>query len=103
AYYQLLNHRLALQLASTRYDAVIRRIRIGELPRVDSLEAGIFVQDRQINFTQAQQDEQNARLLLSAYLWSDEGQPVDLLPAFKPAIPAAWEQMPDEVFEDDAI
>lgn len=96
AYYHLLNHRLALQLASTRFEAVLRRIRIGELPRVDSLEAGIFVQDRQINLNQAIQDEQNARLVLSAYLWSDEGQPMDLLPGLKPSIPANWAEMPAE-------
>ncbi len=96
AYFQLLNHRLALQLAATRYEAVLRRIRIGELPRVDSLEAGIFVQDRQINLNQAFQDEQNARLVLSAYLWSDDGQPMELLPGLKPGLPGAWMQMPDE-------
>ena len=96
AYYQLENSRLALQLASTRYEAVLRRIRIGELPRVDSLEAGIFVQDREIILNQALQDEQNSRLMISSYLWSDDGLPLDLPPGLRPAIPEDWKQLPDE-------
>jgi len=96
AHFQLENSRLALRLASTRYDAVLRRIRIGELPLVDSLEAKLFVQDRQIILFQAVQDEQNARLAVSAHLWSDDGLPMDLKNEAIPAMPADWRQVPDE-------
>lgn len=96
AHFHLQNSLLAVQLANTRYEAVLRRIRIGELPRIDSLESRIFVQDRQIMLNQARQEEQNARLLLSTYLWSDEGKALDLLPEAKPAVPSEWKKMPDD-------
>ena len=96
AHFQLRNSLLALQLANTRYEAVLRRIRIGELPKIDSLEARIFVQDRQIMVNQARQDEQNARLLISTYLWADDGKALELLPEAKPAVPEAWKNLPDE-------
>jgi outer membrane protein TolC len=97
AHYQLENSKLALQLASTRYRAVLQRIQLGELPRVDSLEAMIFVQDREINLNQAIQEELNARLILSSYLWSDDGLPLDLQSGTKPAIPDSWKLLPDSV------
>jgi len=96
AHFQLQNSLLALNLANTRYEAVLRRIRIGELPKIDSLEARIFVQDRQILLNQTRQDEQNARTQLSTYLWSEEEQVLDLLPGAKPAVPETWKTIPPE-------
>ncbi len=95
-HFQLENSQLALQLASTRYEAIIRRIRVGELPKIDSLEAWILVQDRQMMLNQFSQDEQNARLQLSTYLWSDQGEALELLPSAKPGIPELQNRIPDE-------
>jgi len=45
---------------------------------------------------QFSQDEQNARLQLSTYLWSDQGEAVELLPSAKPGIPELQNRIPDE-------
>ena len=89
-HFQLKNSTEALRLAGRRYEAVRQRIRIGELPKIDSLEAWLFVQDRQSQLNQSLQDEQNARARLSTWLWSDEGEPAELLSGSVPAIPEDW-------------
>ena len=96
AYKQLENARLAIKLANTRYDAVLSRIQIGELPNIDSLEAFLFLQDRVILLNQAEQDERNSKIVISSYLWSDDGSPLDLLSEAKPAIPETWRKIPNE-------
>jgi len=96
AFKQLENARLAIKLANTRYDAVLSRIQIGELPNIDSLEAFLFLQDRVILLNQAEQDERNSKIVISSYLWSDDGSPLDLLSEAKPAIPETWRKIPDE-------
>lgn len=96
AFKQLENARLAKNLATARYDAVLSRIQIGELPNIDSLEAFLFLQDRVILLNQAEQDELNSKILISSYLWSEDGSPLDLLSEAKPAIPETWRKIPDE-------
>ena len=50
----------------------------GFLPMIDTLEAGIQVQDRTLNFQQAQLDFTNSTLLASVYLWSEGFVPLEL-------------------------
>jgi outer membrane protein TolC len=62
----------ALFLAQQRFDAVKQGVRLGDRPAIDTLEAGIQVQNRELGFLQSQLDYQNAMASLSVYLW-DEG------------------------------
>ncbi len=70
------------QLADTRFLAVRRRALIGDAAAIDTTEALITVQDRQVQRQQAAVALQNARLRLATFLWSSrEGvdpAPVDL-------------------------
>ena len=81
---QLRNAELAFGLANERYRGVKQRVIVGDQAPIDSVEARIFQQDREIFLQQSQIDEQNARLQLSTYLWTEDQQPVDLLAGTKP-------------------
>ncbi len=70
------------QLAQTRFVAVRQRALIGDAAAIDTTEALITAQDRQVQLQQAGVDLQNSRLMLSTFLWSSRDsavpQPVDL-------------------------
>lgn len=85
-----------LQLADTRFRAVKQRAELGDAAAIDSVEAHIVVQDRLVQLEQALVNLQNARLIVSTYLWNDAGQPVDL-----PARAVPQEAMPGLV--DDSL
>ncbi|GAB3638491.1 TolC family protein [Hymenobacter arcticus] len=65
-------------LADRRFQGTARRAQIGDQAPIDSVEAQITVQDRQVQATQLQVDLQNARLVLSNHLWNNKNQPVEL-------------------------
>jgi outer membrane protein TolC len=67
-----------LDLAIERLEAVKVSARIGELPAIDTVEAGIQVQNLQLSLQQAQLDYRNARELLAVYLWADGMVPLEL-------------------------
>ncbi len=62
----------ALELASTRFEQVKRSASLGDRPFIDTLEAGIQVQNRMLLLQQAKLDFANATALLGTFLW-DEG------------------------------
>ncbi|WP_242510082.1 TolC family protein [Hymenobacter persicinus] len=68
-------------LADTRFRATSRRALLGDQAPIDSVEASITVQDRQLQAQQLVVELQNARLLLSNHLWNKDAQPVEL-PAY---------------------
>lgn len=77
------------ELARNRFALTVERARIGEIAAVDSVEAKITVQDRQVGFQQAQVEFRNASLLLSNYLWNEAGLPLEIpentIPATTPS------------------
>ena len=80
-YYQYQQQQLireGIALANRRFQATARRAQIGDQAPIDSVEAQITVQDRQVQATQLAVELQNARLVLSNHLWSKDGQPVEL-------------------------
>lgn len=83
---------LAYRLARERFLAVRERVKIGEEAPIDSVEAKIFFQDRQVMLLQARVEERNARLMLSSYLWSEDSQPVELPDGAKPNV--SWSAIP---------
>ena len=66
------------ELADLRFRALRERALIGDAAFIDTTEALITVQDRLVQRQQAEVDEQNARLLVSTFLWNDANQPVEL-------------------------
>ena len=87
---QLSNADDAFQFATERYRAVVLRIIVGDLAPIDSVEAFIFLQDREIFMKQSQFDELNSRLQLSTHLWSADAQPLELGETAKPEIPPSY-------------
>ncbi|MCA8829146.1 TolC family protein [Hymenobacter pini] len=80
-YQQMVLIQEGVQLADTRFRATSRRAQLGDQAPIDSVEAQITVQDRQVQYEQLRVELQNARLLLSNHLWTRDGQPGEL-PAY---------------------
>lgn len=63
----------------------------GEASLIDTVQASITFQQRIVQRQEAIRDLENSSIELSALLWNEESKPVDLDPAFAPAIsPAMW-------------
>ncbi|WP_053058461.1 TolC family protein [Pedobacter sp. BMA] len=80
-YYAYRQHVLVtegLDLAQRRFEALSRQTLLGDKPSIDSVEAYITVQERQIQKAKTAIELQNARLVLSNHLWSEEGNPLEL-------------------------
>lgn len=67
-----------LLLAQQRFDAVRESALQGDRPFIDTLEAGIQVQNRQLALQEAQLDFANAGTLLSIYVWADGVIPLEI-------------------------
>lgn len=78
SYQQLQLIKEGYDLADRRFVATRERARIGEQATIDSVEAKITLQDRQVVLEQALIDLQNNRLALSNYLWSANETPLEL-------------------------
>ncbi|OOQ59645.1 TolC family protein [Mucilaginibacter pedocola] len=74
--YQLINE--GVQLAQRRFDAVAKQTGLGDKPPIDSVEAYITVQERMIQKAKMAIELQNASLVLSNHLWSEDGNPMEL-------------------------
>ena len=80
-YQQMLLIREGVELAETRFRGTSRRAQLGDQAPIDSVEAQITVQDRVVQFEQLQVELQNSNLILSNYLWNQNGLPAEL-PAY---------------------
>ena len=87
AYNNVLVFEDAYTLAEQRYQAVKLGANIGERPAIDTLEAGIQRQTRQVQVRQASLEMKNARALLEIFLWQEGNIPLELeegvLPRFE--------------------
>ena len=81
-------YRDAVQLARDRYEAVVTGAELGDRPAIDTLEARIQVQSRQLSLETAQLDLINAAARLNALLWLDGVIPVELNDNTLPPPPA---------------
>ena len=70
--------REGVELAETRFNAISRRVRLGDQAPVDSVEASITALDRRVQAEQLAVELQNARLVLSNHLWNADAQPLEL-------------------------
>ncbi|TNF29445.1 MAG: TolC family protein [Bacteroidetes bacterium] len=77
--YQVLQvYKEALDLAQFRFTAVKQQAELGDRPSIDTLEAGIQVQNRMLALQQAELDFRNSSALLSIYLWESGQIPLEL-------------------------
>jgi outer membrane protein len=86
SFQQLKLIREGYDLADKRFIATRERARIGEQATIDSVEAKITLQDRQVAVEQAIVELQNNRLALSNYLWSANETPLELPEDAQPPI-----------------
>jgi outer membrane protein TolC len=78
AHKQLQIARKGVDLAKVRYEAVKARILQGDLAAIDSVEAKITLQEREVAFNNSSVFWNNARLILSNHLWDEDSQPLEL-------------------------
>lgn len=75
-----------LENAEVRLDAVKRSVRAGDMAAIDSVEAGIALQNRQLNLEAASLKRRKAALVVSNFLWLNE-VPMELQDEVVPAAP----------------
>jgi len=68
----------AYDLVNARYEFTLEKVKMGEEAPIDSLEAGINRQDRLVMLLEAEAELTQARLALSAHLWTEDATPVEL-------------------------
>ncbi len=78
AYNSLFVYKEGYRLAKERFDAVKLGAAIGDRPAIDTLEAGIQVQNRMLGLQQSEVEFKNATVLLSVYLWAEGVVPLEL-------------------------
>jgi len=88
--------REGVELAQFRLEAVASRVNVGESPPVDTVEASLEVDRREVLREEAEAAYFAAELALTAFLWDANGQPVELAPAVRPSLEglAAIDQPP---------
>lgn len=64
--------------AEVRQNGIRQLIALGDKPAIDSVEAGITLQSRQLNLEEAQLKLTKARLEVSNYLWLENNVPLEL-------------------------
>jgi outer membrane protein TolC len=74
----------ALALANERLVGVRQSFLGGDLPAIDTLEAHIIFQVRDVNLNQAKLKYQNASLELSNYLWLEDKTPLEITDQLNP-------------------
>lgn len=68
----------ALELAEQRYEAVRQSVVLGDVPGIDTVEAGIQVQNRKLKLQESTLYFNNAQAWLQVYLWSEGWLPLEL-------------------------
>ncbi len=82
-------------LATFRLEAVRERVRTGENPPVDTVEAALEVQRRAVQRLEAQVELLAARLTASNFLWDGAGRPLDLVEDARPVMDGIEATPPD--------
>lgn len=72
------------RMADERYKAVKERVLQGDLAGIDTTEAVIALRSRAISLAQAETDLLNAQLFIAAYLWDENGRPLELNASVRP-------------------
>lgn len=86
AYYQYQLAKKGYDLAKIRFEGTVQRAIFGDAAAIDSVEAKITLQDRQINLQKASIESINARLILSNHVWGANGEPLELSENHQPTM-----------------
>lgn len=78
AFQELLLYRDFMENAEFRFRSVKTEFRAGDKPAVDTLEASVAIQNRQIQLQQAELDYLKASLKLSNFLWAENDVPLEI-------------------------
>lgn len=77
-YFSFLITQKGYDLAKFRFESSIEQVKQGDLAGIDSVEAKIMFQQREIERRQAKIDLINASFILSNHLWNKDQAPLDL-------------------------
>lgn len=80
-YYYYQRYRMTREgyvLAKTRFEGIRSRVMMGDLSAPDSLEAHILMNERWLEMNNALNNYQNAGLMVSTFLWNEQGDPVEI-------------------------
>jgi outer membrane protein TolC len=83
-YSELQLYQNAADLANVRFKGIKQSFLGGDVPAIDTLEAFIQVQVREVSLNQAKLSYQNAGLDLSSYLWFENNIPLEITNKLKP-------------------
>lgn len=94
-------HSESVELAKFRLRAIKDSYEFGDRSAVDTLEAYITVQNRELNKTQAKLKYDNVTLELSNYLWFENGMPLVISDKLQP--PQCQKLNPEAVISADSL
>lgn len=78
SYNKLKVYESVYEVTLERLNAVKQSVLLGDKPAIDSTEASIQLQNRQLSLQQAQLNYKNNTALLSIYLWEDGNVPLEI-------------------------
>jgi len=84
AYNKYIVYEESVGLAEERFRALKRNYDLGDRPAIDTLEAFILVQNREIIRNEMQLEYQNTSLELSNYLWFENNIPLEITDSLRP-------------------
>lgn len=88
AYHQALLSMQAVKLAEDIFIRTKSTFELGELSVLDTVQAKITLQTRRVELQESLLELQNARILISNYLWDSEAEPIqlsrDMIPVLAP-------------------
>lgn len=86
AYNKLQVYEESVDLAMERFEALKRNYALGDRPAIDTLEAFILVQNREIFRNELELEYQNTSLELSNYLWFENNIPLEITDSLRPPL-----------------
>ena len=78
SYQKMIVYRQAYENAALRYEGIRESAIFGDRPYIDTVEASLIVQSRNLSMIRAKTAYENATLKLEIYLWSDGFIPLEL-------------------------
>ena len=84
-YNQFLAQERGFEIATFFFKSVKTQVELGDLAPIDSVEAKITMQQREIDLREATVQLENARLTLSNHIWGPDSEPLELPENIAPA------------------
>lgn len=94
-------YREAVAVAETRLEATIQTYLLGDRPALDTLEALLLLQSRQVDLADAQLRLQKAALALSNFFWDNNSQPAPAPDSLLPTGAAGFALLPLDNWQQD--